>query len=385
MDGTAASFMRSRASRRPNRTARERREQRLRAEARTAQRLLKALDLIASHRGCQLSRLGNAMRSALRVPGDQVPAADDVPSDDWFANVDLVPDGTNTSLSPLVPPMVEQTCTTAGYDDLTEPDAANISSTLVTRFDYLDQELSTLVNKLDRLEPEPSQSGLIDKLDKVQSMLSDTQKSQTIDAANITSTLVTRIDRLDQELTVNNKLDRVEPDSYQADLFDRLEKVRVMLSETLKSQNLDAAQLSSTLITRIDRLDQELITLNNKLDRVEPEPLSGLIDMLGKVQVMLSESQKSQTQVAARVTSTLVTRIDRLDQELTMILADTAKLDCISEKVTSLHTMVDTIDGGLKNRLDSILGITTNILDGLKATKITAHFTEIKDLITRGS
>lgn len=331
------------------------------------------------------------MRSALRVPGDQVPAADDVPSDDWFANVDLVPDGTNTSLSPLVPPMVEQTCTTAGYDDLTEPDAANISSTLVTRFDYLDQELSTLVNKLDRLEPEPSQSGLIDKLDKVQSMLSDTQKSQTIDAANITSTLVTRIDRLDQELTVNNKLDRVEPDSYQADLFDRLEKVRVMLSETLKSQNLDAAQLSSTLITRIDRLDQELITLNNKLDRVEPEPLSGLIDMLGKVQVMLSESQKSQTQDAARVTSTLVTRIDRLDQELTMILADTAKLDCISEKVTSLHTMVDTIDGGLKNRLDSILGITTNVHDGLSrsqpwlATKITAHFTEIKDLITRGS
>ena len=46
-------------------TARERREQRLRAEARTVQRLLLAFNEVAQHRGNSLSRLGNALKTAL--------------------------------------------------------------------------------------------------------------------------------------------------------------------------------------------------------------------------------------------------------------------------------------------------------------------------------
>jgi len=59
------------APKRPNRSAAARREQRLRAEARTAQRLMKGFSLLQNHRGCKLSVLGAALQTALKSPAQQ--------------------------------------------------------------------------------------------------------------------------------------------------------------------------------------------------------------------------------------------------------------------------------------------------------------------------
>ena len=50
---------------RHKKTASERREQRLRAEARMACRLMRGLEQVHAHRGCKLSRVGVALRAAL--------------------------------------------------------------------------------------------------------------------------------------------------------------------------------------------------------------------------------------------------------------------------------------------------------------------------------
>ena len=62
--------------RRPNRSARERREQHMRAEARAVQRLLRAFGAMG-HRGCQLSQMGNALQTALLRQQPPVPDAPD--------------------------------------------------------------------------------------------------------------------------------------------------------------------------------------------------------------------------------------------------------------------------------------------------------------------
>jgi hypothetical protein len=54
---------------RRKKTARERREQKLRAEARVVQTLLAAFEQLAGHRGGTPTRLGAAFASALRLPG----------------------------------------------------------------------------------------------------------------------------------------------------------------------------------------------------------------------------------------------------------------------------------------------------------------------------
>ena len=61
---------------RRNRPARSRREQALRAEARTVSRLLRGVAQLQAHRGSQPSRLGAALALALRaVPPDEVEGA----------------------------------------------------------------------------------------------------------------------------------------------------------------------------------------------------------------------------------------------------------------------------------------------------------------------
>ena len=57
-------------NRRPNRSAQERRLQYARAEARIVQRLLSGFENLSSHRGCQPSRLGEALFALLRTRPD---------------------------------------------------------------------------------------------------------------------------------------------------------------------------------------------------------------------------------------------------------------------------------------------------------------------------
>ena len=70
------------AEQRRKKTAAERRAQRLRAEARCAQRLLRGFDDLVAHRGCRPTRLGLALQAALRgqgcpdLPGEAAQGAD---------------------------------------------------------------------------------------------------------------------------------------------------------------------------------------------------------------------------------------------------------------------------------------------------------------------
>ena len=58
---------------RPRRSAAERRQQRLRAEARVVQRLLKGFAQLHDHRGCRTTLLGSALAQALQLPHRATP------------------------------------------------------------------------------------------------------------------------------------------------------------------------------------------------------------------------------------------------------------------------------------------------------------------------
>ena len=79
-----------RRKRRRRKTARERREQKMRAEARLVQRLLTASTVLVTHRGCSLTSPGSAFLNALSaaVPAKtQAPRSAQQASPDVFANV----------------------------------------------------------------------------------------------------------------------------------------------------------------------------------------------------------------------------------------------------------------------------------------------------------
>jgi hypothetical protein len=69
-------------SRRPNRSSASRRAQYARADARRVQHLLKGFEEILLHRGCQLSRLGEALQQALK--GTQAKGGTNTPHEGGF-------------------------------------------------------------------------------------------------------------------------------------------------------------------------------------------------------------------------------------------------------------------------------------------------------------
>ena len=82
-EGSGIPIRRSVAYTRRKKTSKERREQRSRAEARTVQRLLRSFQLIQSHRGNTLTKLGKALQVALGE-GSTPPAPDNIPNTSTF-------------------------------------------------------------------------------------------------------------------------------------------------------------------------------------------------------------------------------------------------------------------------------------------------------------
>jgi hypothetical protein len=400
-------------NRRPNRSAKARREQRCRADARSLHKILAGVTSIHRHRGNKLSHIGLVLQQHFRDT-----------------------DTTNAALSSVVEDERAVLCQPASTQRLDRDTASldEITGAITDRFDQLGLELSSVLNQVTTVSMDACTIAITNKIDKLGLELSSVRASDqatTVSMGVGFGAITERFDKLGQELSsvlasdrattvsmdafaiaITEKIDKLAPVSMDASftaitdkidklcqdlssvpasdlattvsmdasfiaITDKIDKLSQDLSSVFASDFASTASMDSGLnaITDIlDKLGQDLssvlacdhattasmdagfIAITRRIDRFSQELSSVLANDLAKLSQQLSTATVSMDHVCIATTASMdagfidiTRRVDRISQELSSVSAN----DLVCEKII---TRVDTLDRELTSILAGDLG-----------------------------